>query len=123
MTDPIYWITGHIERLKPGEHVVISGNLIRDIRLMPWCDDPADQIMGNVVGSAYEVMYWRDLMNWKREDVTFRRLIQPVSGEWRTWVYPDRRHLYEQVEGGLWKLRKDPLPEPPPRRLALDFFL
>lgn len=68
-----------------------------------------DRIMGSIIGASYE---------WSCEDLgrilVFRRRLTPLpDGPFRTYVAPDRRHQYSQLECGIWRYR-DSSELPPP---------
>lgn len=105
------YIVDAINRLKPGESITLSKHLLRDMSdaMSPMAYDvlaflnqptsPVDQIMEQVVGSSYSIEYHVDLPT---GNVTFKRLDYELPDGERTYVSPDRRHMYKQV-GPRWK--------------------
>src|SRR5258708_2779873 len=92
-----------IAELKPGQQTRISRFLMRDIEPIASLYDQwssADSIMENIVGSAYEFRYWEDLMS---GDTVFERLRKPLDDNLRTYVSPDRRHLFTKRPDGFYE--------------------
>lgn len=106
-----------LDRLQPGEHCTISGHIISNVAREIGCHsplaafgelsgmnmNPIERIMEKVVGSAYNLVYDCDP---RTQHVTFRHLTAPEKevlkrNNARTYVYPDRRHLYTQ-QGDFW---------------------
>lgn len=88
-----------VASLKPGQQIDIP---LGEMRLAS-----PDDVLENIVGSAYEYSY-------QNIDYTgvvrFRRREKPLSpyhedGLW-TYVSPDRRHLYHQRPDGLFECRQ-----------------
>lgn len=76
--------------------------------------DPVDEIMEGLVGSAYSFLPMEDPMT---GDITFDRVARgevrsaDTQRRWdsgqKTWVYPDRRHLYRKRFDGWWELVRE----------------
>lgn len=99
------YIVQEISRLKPGQEIIVSRQLLRDLEpanefaaavelLARVPSDPIDKIMGSVIGSSYNIVHSIDP---KTRNVIFKRLENPLPDNLRTWVDPDRRHLYVAV--------------------------
>ena len=108
MTDPnrhqrtLGFILKQVTALRPGQRVSVSASLLRDIEPLhhngySWT--PPDRVLENITGASYEFRYTRELQ--QRGDVTFERLDWPLRHGDRSYVSPDRRHLYVDI-GGLW---------------------
>lgn len=92
----------HVRRLRPGERIGISRSLLDDIGRMEhngarW--NPADRVLENIVGSSYEFRY--DI-NPASLEVMFERLAMPLTNGCKSYVSPDRRHLYHESLNGIW---------------------
>lgn len=110
MESPIR-IANIVARIDPGQWIEVGWSVLQDIVLLPGYDHPADRIMDNIVGSAYEFRWWEKPMT---GDVTFQRLKTSLRDGRRTYVAPDRRHLFEKDIHGFWTPRAVPLPKPLP---------
>lgn len=64
---------------------------------------PAERIMENIVGSAYEFRFWEDHAT---GNITFERLKQPLRYGLRSYVSPDRSHFYTRQPDGLYRPNK-----------------
>lgn len=77
--------------MKPGQRLDIAmGELEHHIRGFEYNGvffSPADRVLENIVGSAYEYSYWIDE---RRRVVIFERLSKPLE-EPSCYVSPDRR--------------------------------
>lgn len=86
----------------PGQSIVVSDCILREIDCIPgWSQ--AESVMENIIGAYYEWSFERELTTL---DVVFHRRHEPLTDGRRTYVSPDRRHLFEQRGDGLW-YRKD----------------
>lgn len=90
--------------MKPGEQLDVSENAVQSplypfdnfLGMSPW-----DRVLENVIGSGYEYSYERIP---ERHIVRFKRLDKPLTNGRRTYVSPDRRHLYRQLPfTGIWE--------------------
>lgn len=62
----------------------------------------AEQLMEKIPGSAYEFQFYQDPV---RGRFVFIRLSRPLKDGSRTYVSPDRRHLFRQDQlGYFWPL-------------------
>lgn len=77
-----------LSKLKPGEKIKVAGILIDQASL--------DFVLDGIAGSAYEYGY---LKPWTRPDLfkdwLLFRLEKPLNDGRRTYVSPDRRHLFD----------------------------
>lgn len=91
-----------VRRLKPGEQLRVTYSVLRDCEPPTWLahivGTAADQILSGIIGSAYELWYQEDPLD---RVFTFGRLDRPLEDGRRTYVAPDRRHLYQQT-GRFW---------------------
>ena len=83
-------IAAQISRLKPGDALTISRHILDCCSSMPGFSI-VDCIMESIVGSAYSFV---PIVDYRTRSVTFQRLAQPLADGLRTYVSPDRRHLY-----------------------------
>jgi hypothetical protein len=93
-----------VGRLKPGQRIDIAIDTLRQIT--PYEHNgarfnPVDQILGNIIGAAYEFCAWE---NWERRSVTFERLKEPLTGGLRTHVDPDRRDYFRKRPDGFYEM-------------------
>lgn len=85
-------------------YTVRTSDLIRAKREMcgsivePWT--AVDEIMEQIVGSAYEIQVVDEP---SAHTVTFKKLIWPLQSGQRTYVSPDRRHLFELLPTGFYR--------------------
>lgn len=102
----IYELAKDISKIPPGCRITVSRFLLNEIaasaRLVgsdgpTWA--PAERVMENIIGSAYEFRFWADL---KTENVIFERLSEPLNDGSRTYVSPDRRAHYQIGKGGRY---------------------
>lgn len=108
-----------ISRIKPGECLNISTRELHYIEV-PRGFTPADWILENIVSSAYELVATDDDYN---RCIRFRRLESPlpVDSELKTYVSPDRRHLYQRQPDGLYRyIVKPPADSDPPAGAATE---
>jgi hypothetical protein len=108
----VYQLANHISRISPGQRVQVAWSTLRDaappMPLLGWGGPmwtSAERIMENIVGSAHEFRFWEDLPTGA---VTFERLKQPLSGDTRTYVSPDRREYYTLDSDGFWRPKRKP---------------
>lgn len=59
----------------------------------------ADRILEKIPGSAFEYYYEVLPMS---SNIRFHRLDKPLTDDRRTYVSPDRRHLFTQDPAGIW---------------------
>jgi hypothetical protein len=90
--------------LKPGQRIDIAWSNLREIT--PYehkggVFGPVDQILGNIMGAAYEFHAWE---NHDKQSTTFERLPKPLEGGLRTHVDPDRVHLFRKRPDGFYEL-------------------
>ncbi len=81
-----------VSNLKPGQQIEISRNLLREVGSREYNGatfTPADNIMENIIGSAYEFWYQEVFAT---GNVIFGRLCRPLSDGGRTYTSPDRRY-------------------------------
>lgn len=89
-----------VQRLKPGEHVVIDPREF-DFRTDLFGEfSPADWVLENIVGSAYEFRYYE---HFPTRHVVFERLPKPLDGTLYSYVSPDRRDFFRQRPDGLYE--------------------
>lgn len=92
------FIKREVARLKPGQQIKVSCNVIRD------CEPPSsfarisqetepDRILESITGSAYEFWYEEDPID---GNFLFGRLNKPLTDGRRTYVSPDRRHYFRK---------------------------
>ena len=90
-----------VKRLRPGQSVTISGSVLQGIAPIHhngYAWTPPDRVLENIVGSSFEYRY---RCSGYKGDATFERLDGRVADGYRSYVSPDRRHLYIDC-GGLW---------------------
>lgn len=90
----IYEASARVSALKPGETLELLEYEV---------NGTLDDIMENVVGSAYSIIITE--IPWKRA-VQFKRLLKPLDGDLRTFVSKDRRHLFERRPDGFWQRKQ-----------------
>lgn len=98
------WITKNLLSLPKGGRISFSRCEIRQHVEPPAGYTPADWILENIVGSAWEFI---DRVEDKSGDVIFDRLENqlPDDGS-RTYVSPDRRYLYDRDIRGIYQLKQ-----------------
>lgn len=92
-----------VKDLRPGQRIGLSGSVLEDIAPLHhngYAWTPPDRVLENIVGSSYEFRYFCDYQG----SATFERLDGQLKNGYRSYVSPDRRHLYYDV-GGLWMPR------------------
>lgn len=90
-----------VKRLRPGQRIVLPGSVLEDIAPLHhngYAWTPPDRVLENIVGSSFEFRYHCDYC---KGDVTFERLDGKLTNGYRSYVSPDRRHLYTDLVG-LW---------------------
>src|SRR5687768_2560380 len=94
-------IAATVSRLKPGMRILIDRAILNDAvyPLPGWT--PAEWVMEQILGAAYEFRHWVDPQS---GNVFFERLEAPLKDGRRTYVSPDRRHLFE-FDGLTWRPR------------------
>lgn len=92
-----------------GQWIIIPFAELKGLFALPgWT--PVESILENIIGSAYEFSFVEDHQN---GTVTFKRRKEPLKGgRLRTYVSPDRRHLFSQRPDGLWEVFPAPTPTP-----------
>lgn len=88
-------------RVKPGEQLEISYHNFKRINDSPkpgW--SPQEWVLEYIVGSAYA---WRVFINYERDSVIFKRLQEPLTNGQKTYVSPDRRHLFQKLPNGFYE--------------------
>lgn len=87
-----------VRSLTPGQEMIVSGCLLSEIKPVRMAGvlgpewNACDQIMEQIVGSAYE---WEYQLIPESRNYLFRRL-HKSDQKHRTYVSPDRRHLYQE---------------------------
>lgn len=97
---------GIVKRLRPGQRVTLSGSVLMDIAPLHhngYAWTPPDRVLENIVGSSFEFRYF---CNYCKGDATFERLDGQLTNGYRSYVSPDRRHLYYDLDG-LWMPRAE----------------
>lgn len=104
MTD-VYTLANIIsQRVKPGHWFRVSRGVLKSCgwNFMLY-EHPAEHVMENIVGAAYEFTYFE---HYESGDTIFERRKEPLpAGNLRTYVSPDRRHLYNRRPDRLWEYR------------------
>lgn len=102
------YIRQRILKLAPGESVEATASLIDQEQL--------DEILSSIPGASYKFGYFSPFTyrneHWFIFRVTDEKSIELETSTQRTWVCPDRRHLYKQDHEGIWSLNQpqhDPL--------------
>ncbi len=101
-------ISDVIRKLKPGESILVDEKMLRNYNseYNGVIFKGEDWVLEDIIGSGYEYQYFQE-HHWKR-GITFHRLKEPIrEEEIRSYVSPDRRHLFEQLPNGLWKIKHD----------------
>lgn len=80
-----------VRSLKPGQQVLVTRYMLSHVESGP------DAILDQVVGSAFEFNYVESF-----DGVIFRRLTSPLADGRRSYVPPDRRHLYTVDASGFY---------------------
>lgn len=93
------------DRLKPGQQIQVDR---RELQNSIFHDlsgfTIADRALEDIVGSSYEYGYYEDPVS---GNFVFYRLNEPLTDDTRTYVSPDRRHLFEKdYITGTWRRRK-----------------
>lgn len=91
-------IAGLVAALEPGYAMTVSVDIMANYVQPPPGWTSADWVLEQIVGSAYEFGYH---VNPSTRRVTFRREKKPLEDGRRTYVSPDRRHLFVQ-DGTYW---------------------
>lgn len=106
MNSYVTWATNIIRRLQPGQCLTFDNNNLMfppdgtrdgrsDFRGYTTLTGlkMADMMLDNIIGSAFEYGYYESL---ERPHTVFYRLPKPLPSDStsRTYVSPDRRHLY-----------------------------
>jgi hypothetical protein len=99
-----------VGNLKPGQRIDIAWSNLREIT--PYehkggVFGPVDQILGNIMGAAYEFQAWE---NHEKQSTTFSRLIKPLEGGLSTHVDPDRVHMFKKRPDGFYELNETSAP-------------
>lgn len=92
-----------VKRLEPGWKRAFDRRELSEIGIYEYNGatfTPADRILENVVGSAYEFLYYHCPVT---RDVIFERLMKPLDNGLLTYVSPDRRRLYRQRPTGFYE--------------------
>lgn len=89
-----------ILELRPGESIWFGIREVASVMPPPPGFTTADWLSEKIVGSAYEFLISEDVMN--RIIVVHRISLLPVDDERKTYVSPDRRHLYDQTPDGFY---------------------
>lgn len=103
----IYDLAKDIGRISPGQRITVS-RFVLDKVAPPaplvgfggptWT--PPERVMENIVGSAYEFLFWTEP---ESGNVVFQRLREPLKDGSRTYVSPDRREHYKLgTDGRYW---------------------
>jgi hypothetical protein len=95
-----YEMAQRISALTPGSAVCITRQLLLEIDTIPGYS-AVDSVMEAIIGSSYAI---RPRENPLTGDVVFERLATPLPPRLRTYVSPDRRHLFRQRDDGLWEV-------------------
>ncbi|AHF94594.1 hypothetical protein OPIT5_29375 [Opitutaceae bacterium TAV5] len=61
---------------------------------------PAERIMENIVGSAYNFRFWEDPATAR---ITFEHLKHPLRDGLRSYVSPDRAGLFTRTPDGFYR--------------------
>lgn len=93
---------------KPGQEVRVSRHIIQDMSGGMFADfmgvfPAADRILGYIIGSSYEYGYRVDP---ESGDIIFYRLEKPLEDGRRSFVDPDRRHLFTKRLDGTYELSR-----------------
>jgi hypothetical protein len=99
-----YDISARVKLLSWGERLEVSMSVLKDVACDPGFS-PADMIMESIAGSAYTFAYYEKP---ESGNVVFHRLdsdVAPLQDGLRSYVSPDRRHLFAQLPNGLWKFK------------------
>lgn len=95
-----------VQSLRPGMSIEFTRRELKDIgpafpTVFPEFT-PEDWILENIVGSAYEFSYRLHL---ERDSVKFSRRATPLpsNSTRKTYVSPDKRHLYQLDSEWLWE--------------------
>src|SRR5262245_26354129 len=103
----LQFIRNKVAGLRPGQRITFTALVMLEAEprglfsLLREIGRPADRVLDNIIGSAYEYGYFD---NPEDRSTTFYRLPQPLpsDGPSRTYVSPDRRHHYT-YDGRLWQ--------------------
>lgn len=92
-----------IENIKPGESLEITMSVIRELppyHMPGW--SVIDGLMEGVMGSSWDMTVH---FNPRTHSYFFHRLTKPLDtdSKRRTYVSPDRRHLFKKIGDNLWE--------------------
>jgi hypothetical protein len=87
-------------RVAPGQRIDFDDEVLGEIATVPGYT-AAEWILESIVGAAYEWSIRVDEFNRK---TTFIHHAKPVGDSLRTYVSPDRRHLFRQRPDGLFEV-------------------
>lgn len=103
----VYEAAALINNLKPGQWLSLEPSLFRMQAPPDWFPMKVrkieDQILDNVIGSAYEIRFWIEPISGK---YFFARLKEPLKDGWRTRVDQYQAPHFEQDVSGFWKPKK-----------------
>lgn len=94
------------EMCKPGHEIRVSRHIMQDLAGGMFADfmgifPAADRILGHIIGSSYEYGYRVDP---ESRDTIFYRLEKPLEDGRRSFVSPDRMHLFTSRSDGTYEL-------------------
>lgn len=86
----------------PGCEIAFGAETLSEVETVPgWT--PAEWILEQIPGAAYE---WRIREFSADRKVVFEHLSAPLTGGLRSYVSPERRHLFNQRADGLFEPKK-----------------
>jgi hypothetical protein len=85
-------------KLLPGFEITIDREFIADLEIGNPGFTPEEWLMEYFLGGAFEFQLRHDEFG----NAIIRRLREPLKDGLRSYVSPDRRHLFRQLANGLW---------------------
>jgi len=83
----------------PGHVIELDRHILRDVNPSPGWSEP-EWILENIIGSAFEYSF---SFNHLRGTVVFHRRKEPLLDGRRTYVSPDRKHLFDPLPDGTYR--------------------
>ena len=100
-------VAQHLQGMcEPGQSVIVTRHIMQEMSGCIISDfmgefSAADRILGHIIGSSYEWSYRVDPAS---GNTIFSRMEKPLEDGRRTFVDPDRRHLFTKLADGTYEL-------------------
>lgn len=100
-----------VSKLEPGQWITFPREAMDDIGSMPMLGlmgpnwNPMERVLEGIVGSAWGFSYFEDI---RTGNITFTRA--KTKPKLRTYVSPDRKHLFNRLPSGHYEAIGDQKP-------------